>query len=159
MPGGAFFVLCSRTEIIDAISGRAARIGNMNTQALLTHLQNQLPGLLAVYLFGSHAQGIAGPDSDVDLAVLLSGQADPVLLWQLSGDMADIAGSPVDLIDLRAATTVMQYQVVTRGQRLWARDVQAGLFECFVLSEKTALDEARAGLLKDIQEEGSVYGR
>jgi uncharacterized protein len=58
----------------------------MNTQALLTHLQNQLPGLLAVYLFGSHAQGIAGPDSDVDLAVLLSGQADPVLLWQLSGD-------------------------------------------------------------------------
>jgi hypothetical protein len=53
----------------------------------------------------------------------------------------------------------MQYQVVTRGQRLWARDVQAGLFECFVLSEKTALDEARAGLLMDIQEEGSVYGR
>ncbi|MBD0703602.1 MULTISPECIES: type VII toxin-antitoxin system MntA family adenylyltransferase antitoxin [unclassified Pseudomonas] len=131
----------------------------MNIQALLTHLQNHLPGLLAVYLFGSHAQGTAGPDSDVDIAVLLSGEVDPVSLWQLSGDLADIAGSPVDLIDLRGATTVMQYQIVTRGQRLWARDVQAGLFECFILSEKTALDEARAGLLKDIQEEGSVYGR
>lgn len=131
----------------------------MNAQALLTHLQNRLPGLLAVYLFGSHAQGTAGPDSDVDLAVLLSGTLDPVSLWQLSGDLADIVGSPVDLIDLRAATTVMQYQIVTRGRRLWAKDVQAGLFECFILSEKTALDEARAGLLKDIQEEGSVYGR
>ena len=131
----------------------------MNTQALLTHLQNRLPDLLAVYLFGSHAQGDAGPDSDVDLAVLLSGEIDPVSLWQLSGDLAEIAGSPMDLIDLRAATTVMQYQIVTLGQRLWAKDVQAGLFECFILSEKTALDEARAGLLKVIQEEGSVYGR
>jgi len=131
----------------------------MNTQALLTHLQSHLPDLLAVYLFGSQAQGTAGPDSDVDIAVLLSGQIDPVLLWQLSGSLADIAGMPVDLIDLRAATTVMQYQIVTRGQRLWAKDVRAGLFESFVLSEKTAFDTARAGLLKDIQEEGTVYGR
>jgi len=91
--------------------------------------------------------------------VLLSGEVDPVSLWQLSGDLADIAGSPVDLIDLRAATTVMQYQIVTRGQRLWARDVQAGLFECFILSEKTALDEARASLLEDIYKEGVVYDR
>jgi len=118
-----------------------------------------LTDLLAVYLFGSHAQGTAGPDSDVDMAVLLPGQVDLVLLWQLSGDLADIAGAPVDLIDLRAATTVMQYQIVIRGQRLWAKDVQAGLFESFILSEKTALDTARAGLLKDIQEEGTVYGR
>lgn len=80
-------------------------------------------------------------------------------LWQLAGDLADIAGSPVDLIDLRAATTVMQYQIVTLGQRLWAKDVQAGVFESFILSEKTAFDTARAGLLKDIHEEGTVYGR
>lgn len=131
----------------------------MDIQALLTHLQDQFPDLLAVYLFGSHAQGTAGPDSDVDMAVLMSGKIDPMQLWQIAGDMADIAKVPVDLIDLRAATTVMQYQIVTRGQRLWARDVQAGLYESFILSEKTAFDAARAGLLKDIQEKGTVYGR
>ncbi|MGN8274570.1 type VII toxin-antitoxin system MntA family adenylyltransferase antitoxin [Pseudomonas sp. SMV71] len=131
----------------------------MDIQALLIHLQDQLPDLLAVYLFGSHAQGTAGPDSDVDMAVLVSGEIDPMRLWQIAGDMADIANVPVDLIDLRATTTVMQYQIVTRGQRLWARDVQAGLYESFILSEKTAFDAARAGLLKDIQEKGSVYGR
>lgn len=131
----------------------------MDIQALLTHLQDQFPDLLAVYLFGSHAQGTAGPDSDVDMAVLVSGKIDPMQLWQIAGDMADIAKVPVDLIDLRAATTVMQYQIVTRGQRLWARDVQAGLYESFILSEKTAFDAARAGLLKDIQEKGTVYGR
>jgi predicted nucleotidyltransferase len=131
----------------------------MNIQALLTHLQNQLSDVLAIYLFGSHAQGTAGPDSDIDLAVLVPGQADAVSLWHLSGDLADIAGTAVDLIDLRATTTVMQYQIITRGRRLWARDLQAGLYETFILSEKTALDEARAGLLQDVQEEGSVYGR
>lgn len=131
----------------------------MDIQALLTHLQDRFPDLLAVYLFGSHAQGTAGPDSDVDMAVLVPGEIDPMQLWQIAGDMADIAKVPVDLIDLRAATTVMQYQIVTRGQRLWAKDVQPGLYESFILSEKTAFDAARAGLLKDIQEKGTVYGR
>lgn len=131
----------------------------MNTQALLTHLQRSLPDLLAVYLFGSHAQGTAGPGSDLDVVLLLPGQADPVSLWQLSGDLADIAGCPVDLVDLRAASTVMQYQILVRGQRLWAKDVQAGVFESFILSEKMALDTARAGLLSDIQADGVIYGR
>ena len=52
----------------------------------------------------------------------------------------------------------MQYRIVTTGQRLWARDEQAALYETFILSQKTALDEARAGLLDDIQKTGTVYG-
>ena len=104
-------------------------------------------------------QGTAGPDSDLDLAVLVEGYADPLLLWQLSSELADIAGCTVDLLDLRAASTVMQYQIITTGQRWWARDAQAALFESAILSEKTALDTARAALLADIQERGSVYGR
>jgi predicted nucleotidyltransferase len=131
----------------------------MDIQTVLAHLRSVLPELLAVYLFGSQAQGTAGPESDLDMAVLMAGGADPVLLWQLSGELADIAGCSVDLIDLRAASTVMQYQILTRGQRLWAKDVQAGLFESFILSEKTALDSARADLMKDIQKDGFVYGR
>jgi hypothetical protein len=65
---------------------------------------------------------------------------------------------PVDLLDLRAASTVMQYQVITTGQRWWALDIQAALFEAAILSEKTELDTARAGLLSDIQKRGKVYG-
>jgi len=33
------------------------------------------------------------------------------------------------------------------------------LFECFILSEKTALNSARADLLADIQTQGRIYGR
>ena len=121
-------------------------------------LQERLPGLLAVYGFGSRVQGTAGPESDLDLAVLVAGYVDVTQLWQLAGELADIAGCAVDLLDLRAASTVMQYQVVTQGERWWARDAQAAMFESAILSEKTALDTARAGLLADIRERGTVYG-
>jgi hypothetical protein len=104
-------------------------------------------------------QDTAGPGSDLDLAILVAGYADPLGLWALAGDLADVAGCPVDLLDLRAASTVMQYQIVTTGQRWWARDIQAALFEVAILSEKTALDTARAGLLDDIRRTGTIYGR
>jgi predicted nucleotidyltransferase len=131
----------------------------MHSTAIFQALQQHLPGLLAVYAFGSRITGEATADSDLDLAVLVSGYADPQQLWQLAnGEIADIAGCAVDLLDLRAASTVMQYQIITTGQRWWASDAQAALFEAMVLSEKTTLDTARAGLLADIQKKGKVYG-
>ena len=131
----------------------------MNRNALIHTVQYRVPNLLAIYAFGSRIQGTARPDSDLDLAVLVGGYAEPLALWALAGDLADVAGSPVDLLDLRAASTVMQYQILTTGQRWWQRDTQAALFEAAMLSEKTALDTARAGLLGDIQKRGTVYGR
>ncbi|OLY73985.1 DNA polymerase subunit beta [Pseudomonas sp. ATCC PTA-122608] len=131
----------------------------MNFKKVLARLQAEVPELLAVYVFGSQVSGEAGSESDLDVAVLSAGTVEPLLLWQLSGELADIVGVPVDLLDLRAASTVMQYQVLTTGRRLWSGNVQAGLFESYVMSEKTALDTARAELLADIQKEGKVYGR
>lgn len=133
--------------------------GGVDPTPLLQTLQARIPNLLAVYAFGSRIQGTARPDSDLDLAVLVAGYVEPLELWNLSGDLADLTGCPVDLLDLRAATTVMQYQIVTTGQRWWAKDAQAGIYEAAVLSEKTALDTARAELLTDIGKEGTVYGR
>ena len=131
----------------------------MNRDALIQTVQQRVPNLLALYAFGSRSQGTAGPTSDLDLALLVAGYAEPLALWALAGDLADLASCPVDLLDLRAASTVMQYQVITTGQRWWQRDAQAALFEAAVLSEKTALDTARAGLLADIQTRGTVHGR
>ena len=130
----------------------------MNADPFIQILQKRVPELLAVYAFGSRVRGSAGVESDLDLAILVAGYADPLALFYLSGELAELAGCPVDLLDLRAASTVMQYQIITTGVRWWARDLQAALFETAILSEKTALDSARAGLLDDIQRRGSVYG-
>lgn len=115
------------------------------------------PNAMAVYAFGSQVRGEAGSDSDLDLAVLVAAYADPLALWDLAGNLANVVDCPVDLLDLRAASTVMQYQVITTGQRLWASGVEVGLFECFVLSEKTNLDEARAPLLREIAATGKIH--
>lgn len=121
----------------------------MKSDAIIETPLSRVPDLLAVYAFGSRIRGTAGPDSDLDLAVLVAGHADPLKLWQIAGDLADLAGCPVDLLDLRAASTVMQYQIITTGMRWWARDAQAALFEAAILSEKTELDRARSDLLAD----------
>lgn len=103
--------------------------------------------LLALYAFGSRIQGTANAQSDLDLAVLVEGYADPVQLFELSNKLADQLGYEVDLLDMRAASTVMQYQIISTGERWWVKDaLQVGLFETMVLSEKTNLDEARASL-------------
>jgi predicted nucleotidyltransferase len=131
----------------------------MNRDAILQTLQARVPKLLAIYAFGSRIQGTATAQSDLDLAVLVAGYTEPLTLWALASDLEDIIGCPVDLLDLRAASTVMQYQIISTGQRWWAKDAQAGLFEAAILSEKTALDTARAGLLSDIQQQGKIYAR
>ncbi len=131
----------------------------MKRDALIHSLQTRIPDLLAIYAFGSRIQGTARLDSDLDLAVLVAGYTDPLILFEVANELADVAGYAVDLLDLRAASTVMQYQIITTGKRWWTLDMQAALFEAFILSEKTALDVARAGLLADIRQRGTVYGR
>lgn len=131
----------------------------MNRHAIVQTLQGKIPELLAIYAFGSRVQGTANAQSDLDLAVLVAGYAEPLNLWSLASDLEDITDCPVDLLDLRAASTVMQYQIITTGERWWSKDAQASLFEAAILSEKTALDCARAGLLSDIQKQGKIYAR
>lgn len=126
---------------------------------VVSAIRARFPNAIAIYAFGSQIQGTAGPQSDLDLAVLVAGYVDPLVLWDVAGNLADLVGCPVDLLDLRTASTVMQYQIITTGQRLWSMGLPAGLFETYVLSEKTALDEARAPLLADIQRTGKIHGR
>jgi predicted nucleotidyltransferase len=78
---------------------------------VVTALRDKWPDALAIYAFGSQLQGQANAQSDLDLAILVAGYADPLALWEIAGTISDIICCDVDLLDLRAATTVMQYQV------------------------------------------------
>ena len=133
----------------------------MDIKSVLPVVQQRLPTLMAAYAFGSYIKDggqYANAQSDLDLAVLVEGYADPVLLFELAGELADITQCHVDLLDLRAAHTVMQNQILTQGQRLWAKDVRAGLFEAAMLNEKIYFDQSRERLVHDVMERGSIYG-
>jgi uncharacterized protein len=131
----------------------------LDASAVVALIRERIPGILGIYAFGSRVNGTSNQESDLDLAVLVEGYADSVQLWELTGPLADLVLCPVDLLDFRAASTVMQHQILTTGTRLFVQDVRADLFEVAVLSEKTNLDEATADLIADITRSGSVYGR
>jgi predicted nucleotidyltransferase len=134
----------------------------MYADRILLHLNKRFPALMAVYAFGSRIQqhGLhANAQSDLDLAVLVEGYADPVLMFDVANELADIAQCPVDLLDIRAASSVMQSKIWNQVQRWWAKDMRAALFEAAMLNEKLHLDAARQGLLNDIALRGTVYGR
>ena len=134
----------------------------MDADRILLHLNKRFPALMAVYAFGSRVQqhGLhAHSQSDLDLAVMVEGYAEPVLLFDVANELADICQCPLDLLDIRAASSVMQSQIWTQGQRWWAKDMRASLFEAAMLNEKLYLDAARQGLLNDIAQRGTIYGR
>lgn len=114
--------------------------------------------LLAIYFFGSRANGVATQDSDLDIAILVKGYVKAITLWDLANEIANKIKCEVDLLDLRAASTVMQHQIITTGYAIWKLDLTSDLFELFILNEKLNLDDARAMLINDIQTKGSVYG-
>jgi uncharacterized protein len=126
-------------------------------------IRQKLSNVLAIYVFGSRVTENTSKDSDLDLAVLVAGYADVVGLWNLSSEIASMTNCDVDLLDMRAASTVMQYQILSKGIRVWQSDrpsvaLEIGLYECAMLSEMTALNEARAGLISDIKKSGRIYG-
>lgn len=127
--------------------------------APVDRLRREVPGLVAVYLFGSAAHGTNGPQSDLDLAVLAGRPLDPVRRFDVQENLAAALGHDVDLVDLRVASTVFQMQVVSTGRVLLDADRGArAAFETFVYSAYALLNEERAGVLEAIRQRGRVYG-
>jgi len=127
---------------------------------ILAAVREELPDVPTVYLLGSRAAGNERPDSDLDLAVVLNGCADPIYLWEAGENIASRLDVDVDLVDLLAADTVLKYQIVSSGRRLFTVDLlEAERYEIFILNDMMELDEARAPLIADIMREGRVYRR
>ncbi|MEK7703062.1 MAG: nucleotidyltransferase domain-containing protein [Nitrospirota bacterium] len=133
---------------------------NMTANDIVFHLMSFFPDALAIYQFGSVGMGNEHKESDLDLAVLSSQRLDPLIRWEAAQKMATIVGRDVDLIDLLSVSTVMRLQVITQGKCLYCRDKnQLGRFENNVFSAYARLNEERRGIMQDIQQKGSVYGR
>jgi predicted nucleotidyltransferase len=131
----------------------------MDDHALIEYLNKSVPGLIALYRFGSQAKGTARPDSDIDLAVLARDPIPAMRRFELAQDLAIQLHREVDLVDLRSASTVMRMQVVSTGECLNAPNESARReFEMYAYSDYARLNEERRDILKRIAESGVVYG-
>ena len=130
------------------------------TEQIITTLQSiWLDQLQGIMLFGSRAQGNSRQNSDYDIAVLLDGKADKVLLWNSAQTLAAQLLQDVDLIDLRDATTVLQKEIIVSGQWLIKVDTFAcDLFEVHTISMYQQLQYDRQDILNDVLERAQ-HGR
>jgi len=107
---------------------------NENIQALEAYFASA-DGLVLAYLFGSHARGRAGPLSDVDVAVLLTGRPNDDYCFdrrlEIMGGLMDILlAEDVDVAILNQAPLALRYRVVRDGVLLFCRDRQAMIEFC-----------------------------
>lgn len=126
---------------------------------LLSILRRELPGLTAVYFFGSAVTGGARSDSDLDVAILADGPVSGQKLFDLAQELAVALHRDVDLADLRSANTVLRATVVSTGKRVYCVNLRACEdFENLALSSYARLNEERRGILSDVKDRGQVHG-
>lgn len=131
----------------------------MDDHALIEHIRQSVPDLIALYRFGSQAKGTARTESDLDLAVLACDPIPAMRRFELAQDLAIQLHREVDLVDLRTASTVMRMQVISTGTCLDALNEPARReFEMYAYSSYARLNEERREILKRISASGLVYG-
>jgi len=113
-------------------------------EGLITFFRSEKRVLVA-YLFGSHAKKIQTPQSDIDIAVLLSETPQKLLEYYLHfmNKLSEILGNNVDLIILNTSPPLLKYQVIKYGKIVYSRNEEARVaFEARAQSEY--LDFSRA---------------
>jgi hypothetical protein len=88
-------------------------------------------GLISAYLFGSHSEGRAHKESDVDVAVLLRHERYPTARERfeervrLAAKLQAELHNDVDLVVLNDAPPPLGRRIVTTGQRVFCADADA----------------------------------
>jgi predicted nucleotidyltransferase len=111
---------------------------------LAAYFEQHPRGIAAVYLFGSTARGTAGPDSDVDLAILYN-QVPPATLdsppYELESDLERQLGRPVEVVVLNTAPADLRRRVLAGGRLLAEPDRSSRIaFEVRTRNEAFDLD-------------------
>ena len=85
--------------------------------------------ILALYLFGSHSEGLAHIRSDVDLALLLASEVDEGCFFEYRlrylAELKRFFVRELDLIILNQVPPLLQFQVLKKGQLIFDREPDA----------------------------------
>ncbi len=121
----------------------------ITSEQIITATRTALPDVQAIYWFGSSAMGQTHSESDIDIAVLLPRRMDPVACFAAQNQLEWILRSDVDLVDLRSASTVMNFEIIRTGQRLFCVNRNACIdYEALQMSLYFKLNDERAEILE-----------
>ena len=130
---------------------------NIIVKTVLAHY----PAVEGIYLFGSHAENSARPDSDIDIALLLPhGQAKKdkkLISGKCRFDLAEALHQKVDLLNARQVSTVFQKEIISGALIYCGNRYAVDEFEMLTLSYYQKLNQERAGLIEDFYQTGRAY--
>lgn len=126
-------------------------------QAVQTVLET-LPDVAGIYLFGSTGTSFETKESDIDLAVLPVSPVSPTQLWTLSQKIAVLLSRDIDLINLKDASTVLRFQIISTGKRIYCNDqAVCDEFEMVAYSSYLRFNEERKEILEAIKNRGQIF--
>ncbi len=131
----------------------------MDDRQLSQLLLEEIPDLLVAYCFGSTVTGATHAGSDVDLAVLTPRPLEGERRFEIAGRLEAELRRGVDLVDLRAAPTVLRMQVISTGTVIVVQDEKARVeFEDLTYSQYARFNEERRAIVEQVLRERSVHG-
>lgn len=119
------------------------------TDLIVASLLEAIPTLSALYHLPPAP--LRADTRTLTFAILYDGDRSPAMeLWNASRHLAAALVREVELTDLIALPTHNQLKLVRAGQRLWARDRTAELYEHTLTRAEEVLRDQHARLLADI---------
>ncbi len=114
-------------------------------EKIVSLLKNEFEADLVI-LFGSYALGEQTASSDVDLAFLSDKNIDNITRWEMANELASICGINVDLVNMKMASEVFNFQIVSKGEVLFNNNKDK--FLDLVYQKYLLLNEDRAEILE-----------
>lgn len=134
----------------------------MNEYKLITEtILEHYPETQAIYVYGTYGTADEWPDSDIDIAVLLSPkqakEARHLAVGDLRFELEAALKRKVDLVNLRRVPTVLQKEVIAADRRIYCSDgYAADEFEMLTLSYYQKLNQERAEIIADALRTGRI---
>ena len=126
-------------------------------KTIITTLKVEIPGLQALYLFGSQNDGSAVAKSDIDIAYLATVCLSNVQRWNVSQKMAMVLSKDVDLIELKETNTVFRYQILSTAERIYGEGYDIEKFETLAYSLYLQFQEERQPIVDAIMQRQRVF--
>ncbi len=131
---------------------------SLDVNLIIRFLKAEFEVIQAIYIFGSAITSDFTRHSDLDIAVKLRTQIDNISRWRTQEKLAAQINRDVDLVELNRASLVMQFEVVSKGLKVYCADsYEVDLYETLIFSRYLDFNEIRKSIITDIIDRGSIY--
>lgn len=97
-----------------------------NIENILKEYGQSKKEIIALYLFGSYAEGKQKPNSDIDIAVLtepyINKKESFISRLNFKNDIAKLLNKEIDLVIFQETGEFLSYQIIKNGKLVFERD-------------------------------------